>query len=223
MSHLDPERLAALADEAPTVAEAAHLAVCAECERERAAYQRLVALAAESRAMLGPPLTTWEPLAERLRDEGLTGAVARRGYRRATWLHRSARIAASVVLVAAGALAGRLSAGSGGSDVASRAELAPVGSAADSGTVTFRSTEEATQALTNAERVYRSAMLYLASLDSAGRGTSQSAELYRTRLAVLDAMAGAARQAVEVTPDDPMINQYYMSTLAALFRAPASS
>jgi len=33
MSHLSSERLAALADEAPTAAELAHLAGCAECAR----------------------------------------------------------------------------------------------------------------------------------------------------------------------------------------------
>ena len=41
MSHLSTERLAALADEEPTAPEAAHLAACGECSRERAAYRTL--------------------------------------------------------------------------------------------------------------------------------------------------------------------------------------
>ena len=42
MLHLDPERLAALAEDQPTHEEAAHLAACAACAREQAAYEELV-------------------------------------------------------------------------------------------------------------------------------------------------------------------------------------
>ena len=38
MLHLSTDRLAALGDEQPTSAEAAHLATCEVCARERAAY-----------------------------------------------------------------------------------------------------------------------------------------------------------------------------------------
>lgn len=79
--HLDPERLAALADEPPTADEAAHLATCLACRRERGAHQALLALVRE----LGPdaeatdaapadadePLVPWAALAGALRDEGL--------------------------------------------------------------------------------------------------------------------------------------------------------
>ena len=58
--HLDPERLAALADETPTPAEAEHLAGCLVCRREREAYVALVDLAhevgaAETADAAGPP------------------------------------------------------------------------------------------------------------------------------------------------------------------------
>jgi hypothetical protein len=43
-AHLEAERLAALADEAPTPAELAHLAACDHCRREREAYTALLAL-----------------------------------------------------------------------------------------------------------------------------------------------------------------------------------
>ena len=58
MSHLPTERLAALVDDAPTGPELAHLASCAECARERAAFRNLSELAAAESSRLGTPLTT---------------------------------------------------------------------------------------------------------------------------------------------------------------------
>ena len=55
MSHMPSERLAALVDEAPTPAELAHLAGCAECARERAAHRNLAELAANGPARIGAP------------------------------------------------------------------------------------------------------------------------------------------------------------------------
>ena len=39
--------------------------------------------------------------------------------------------------------------------------------------------------------------------------------VYRTRLAALDEMAEASLQALAAAPADPVINQYYLSTLGA--------
>ena len=63
MSHLSTERLAALGDEEPTAVEAAHLAACADCARERSAYRTLVAMARTERDAIGIPLTRWESIA----------------------------------------------------------------------------------------------------------------------------------------------------------------
>ncbi|HEU6449918.1 MAG TPA: hypothetical protein VFT57_00760, partial [Gemmatimonadaceae bacterium] len=72
MRHLDPERLAAIGDSEPTIEEAAHLADCALCERERLALRELIALSrSEGVAPLQAPLTNWESLSARLRDEGI--------------------------------------------------------------------------------------------------------------------------------------------------------
>ena len=68
--------------------------------------------------------------------------------------------------------------------------------------------------LSRAEREYRKAMEFLAANDTAQR-TVSNAELYRARLAALDAMAASARQGVNEAPHDPVINQYYISTMAA--------
>src|SRR5436853_7907137 len=81
MSHLPTERLAALVDDAPTGPELAHLASCAECARERAAFRNLSELAAAESSRLGTPLTTWEKLAPALVADGVieTGR-GRRGF-----------------------------------------------------------------------------------------------------------------------------------------------
>lgn len=75
MSHLSPERLAALADSEPAGFEREHLAACAHCVRERAAYQRLLVLAAAERERVMPPLTNWERVAAGLRKEGMVATA----------------------------------------------------------------------------------------------------------------------------------------------------
>ena len=71
MSHLPTERLAALVDESPSADEALHLASCAECSRERAAFQGLAGLAASESARIGSPLTTWSALRPALVADGV--------------------------------------------------------------------------------------------------------------------------------------------------------
>lgn len=135
MRHLDPERLAALGDSEPTTEEAVHLADCASCERERLALKELVALSrSEGVAPLQTPLTNWESLSARLREEGIlrpeattlsllpgegsrrtpvrsvgeSGELRMRGRSRATrtWL----RAAAAVILAGGGMAMGRATA-----------------------------------------------------------------------------------------------------------------
>jgi hypothetical protein len=69
MQHVSTDRLAALGDEQPTSAEAAHLASCDACARERAAYQSLVAMAHAEHDAIGLPLTRWDDLAAVFRTE----------------------------------------------------------------------------------------------------------------------------------------------------------
>lgn len=77
MRHLDPERLAAIGDGEPTPEEAAHLADCALCERERLALRELIALSrSEGVTPLQAPLTDWGSLSERLREEGILRTAA---------------------------------------------------------------------------------------------------------------------------------------------------
>src|ERR1051325_9010208 len=103
MSHLSPERLAALIDEQPTAAELAHLAACPPCSRERGAYEALAAMA-QSGTAIGQPLTSWQKLAPALAKDGIIEAGRRFAGR--SWLTRGLRAAAAVLLLAGGVFVG---------------------------------------------------------------------------------------------------------------------
>ena len=295
MPHLPAERLAALADDAPlhatpprddargvvpidpiTAEEAEHLAACVECARERDAYRVLLAVAADERARLAPPLTSWGAISAQLREEGLlagiTGDGARDepaipalafaltgpqplGRRRASFAGRrwGRRAAAAALFVVGGAIAGRASAGLpplglfGIGSVAARdsvrVAMAAAGNAAAAGGATdaaattaaaaaslvadtmvaFRSTTDALVALAKAEHEYQVAAAYLLAHDSstgsAGAArlasSGDSSGIYRARLAALDNVMAATREALYEAPHDPVINRYYLATVGA--------
>jgi hypothetical protein len=283
MSHLPAERLAALADDASlestlrdaalaaplTAEEAAHLAACAECARERDAHRALLALAADERARLAPPLTSWGAIAAQLRDEGLlaTGGGAhddpeipslafaltgdelplgRRARRPSLAMRWGRRAAAAALFVVGGVVAGRASAGlpplgvfglgsriaadslrvandaaTAGAAGAARIGEATTSLVSDTMTAAFRSTTEALVALARAEREYQVAAAYLLAHDSStGAGSrsgqgADSSEIYRARLAALDNVMAASREALYEAPHDPVINRYYLATVAS--------
>jgi len=219
MSHLHPERLAALADGEPTAAEAAHLSSCSSCAHEIAAHRRLLMLAWQEREALSAPLASWESLAESLRGEGLLrdpastgGGGARGGGLRSPWWVQAA---AAVVILAGGMHIGRMTMATSG-DTATSGQAstnARLASNTDS-VVAFASAAEAISVLQRAERDYRLAMMYLAGQDTVTR-TADDPDVYRARLAALDEMAGVALNAVQQSPQDPLMNRYYLTTLGA--------
>jgi hypothetical protein len=224
MSHLHPERLAALADGEPTAAEAAHLSSCSACAYEMAAHRHLLMLAWRERETLSAPLASWDTIAGALREEGLIrqaqgsgapGAGRVGGARSRWWL----QAAAAVVLLAGGMTIGRLTVPPfGGSETATTGDARVPSGQGDvrlaSDTITFHSTAEAFAALQRAERDYRVAMMYLSGQDTVTRVADDPA-IYRARLAALDEMAGVALDAVHQAPQDPLMNRYYLSTLGA--------
>ena len=205
MLHLSPERLAALADETATPAELAHLAGCADCTRERAAHRALDQLAAASARSIGTPLTTWESLRPALVADGVIDSgrgFATRARPRSGWL----QAAAAAVLVAGGAVGGRMSVrlsapGVSGSSVG----LAQIDSAPR-----FRTLDEARSAQTQSQVLYQNATAYLAQHDTAGHVIENPAAM-RTRLAALDRTQQVLNQALNEAPYDPVINGYYLS------------
>ncbi|HEU4641192.1 MAG TPA: hypothetical protein VFS44_01970 [Gemmatimonadaceae bacterium] len=217
MLHLDPERLAALADDEPTPAETAHLASCAECERERAAHRELLMLAAAERsAMLARPLTDWGTLSARLHEEGLVRETGAAGASRSRFRMRPWMRAAAAVLIALGGVAvGRATAGM------SLGGYVPVGDGGTSvavrdgdSTHAFVSLSDAMDMMRRSERDYRLAAAYVAAHDS-GSASRGGVDVYRARLAALDRVSDAALEAVNEAPADPVINQYLLSARTA--------
>ena len=209
MSHLSTERLAAIADDNPTADEATHVAGCWDCRAELAAYRRLARLSAMAPVPM-EPLTAWSQLAPRLRDEGIinsSGQLAVTTSQRRHWLPAwGLRAAAGVVLVLGGALVGRSS---------SSLPAFSIGSASQQDVAGFSSNEEAVRALTVAQQQYQSAAAFLAAQDTSARFIGMNRDAYQVRLAALDEIAAATRAALYRTPQDPMLNQYYLTTLGA--------
>jgi hypothetical protein len=207
MLHLPTERLAALADDEPSAAEAEHLASCAACTRERSAHASIVQMAAGERARLAPPLTQWHAVAAQLRAEKII--VSPRAVRAPLATRWWMRAAAAVMLVAGGIAVGRVSAGE---------PVVPWGSAVAAGEsldvpASFATRDDALDALYRADSAYQQALQYLAELDAAN--LPQRPAALRERLAALDEVASTTVRALNETPYDPVLNSYYLSTLGA--------
>lgn len=217
MSHLSAERLAALHDEPPAPDEVAHLAACADCARERGAYAALATLASAESARIDVPLTSWESLAPALHAEGIVaggGIAAGTAHRRFRASVRWLQVAAGLLLVAGGAMLGRLSAGGtvvpGLAPADSSAASAATTAAASSG-AHFESVAEAQQVRDSAAALFQQAITYLSRQDSVGGAATPAA--MRTRLAALDHVSETMREALRLAPGDPVINGYYLTTL----------
>src|SRR5476649_960635 len=105
MSHLNPERLAALSDDTPTPIESAHIITCDVCSAELTAQRKLARMAAAAGPLTDGPISNFNALVPRLKAEGL---IARED-RRAVVIRWTMRAAASLVLVGGGVFAGRMS------------------------------------------------------------------------------------------------------------------
>ena len=122
------------------------------------------------------------------------------------------RIAAALILVLGGAWYGRSTVAA----VASTGDVADatadvVNNSLFAGSNDFVSVEEATRVLTQAQRDYERASLWLASNDT----TVRSPDVYRARLAALDQMMAASRAALRDAPQDPVLNHYYLAAYTA--------
>ncbi len=219
MSHLSIDRLAAIADETPTADEATHIAGCWDCRAEVAAFRRLARMSAMAPIPM-EPLTAWSALAPQLRAEGIIVDARRtltspsgapvvplmdRRPRMQVWMLRAA---AGLALVAGGTFLGRVTAGVPLSGV-------PVLGAPLAAAPAFRSSNDAMQVLTSAQQQYQDAAAFLAAQDTSSRFVGMNQDLYRTRLDALDEIAAATRSALYRAPQDPMLNQYYLTTLGA--------
>ena len=234
-SHLSDERLAELAEvpgRTPGLDdEAAHLADCSRCRIELDAHRALIARAGTLGDAVAAPLSDWSRLAPVLRAEGLLAPgpatsddPADRTVRPLTsaraerWRPPAAawRAVAAVLVLAAGLVGGRISAGASplpamneGAGAAQRVATILADSAPAPA-----SSEEAMAVLTRAERDYRLATAFLAAQSAPGMGADRP-EVYQRRLAVMDEVAALTRAALAESPHDPVLNQYYLASLGA--------
>lgn len=214
MSHLSIDRLAAIADETPTPDEATHLAGCWDCRAEVAAFRRLARMAAMAPVPNGP-LSAWSQLAPQLRAEGLivdaprsagSATVVAMPSRKPQLRVWAMRIAAGFALLFGGAAVGRVTApdAPGFDPMMASAPVANYGSP-----------DEAIRALNVAQQQYSAAAAFLASQDTSSRFIGLNRDTYEARLAALDEIAALTRAALYRAPQDPMLNQYYLTTLGA--------
>ena len=213
MSHLPIERLAALADEQPGADEASHLAQCAECARELEAIRSLVSLAGAERELMSVPLTRWDTLASKLRDEGLIAAKGGYAQGSTRFTQRTfLQIAAALLLVAGGIAAGRVSAGAtmvpGGLSGSGVSQTASTDSVPN-----FKSAADAAHWQQVYSDGYQRAIAYLANQDSTARGVGTPASM-RTRLSALDRASRTMREALNDAPYDPVLSDFYLNSFA---------
>lgn len=219
MLHLHTERLAELGDDTPSLEEGAHLAACDTCARERDAYRALVAMAAAEREPFGLPLTRWDAIAGELnatQSAAVPDFSPARGVSR-----RLLQIAAGLLLIAGGAMFGRVSAGAhplpgdiGGppTAVAQQTHGTQQSVRLSSDSTPFASADEARAAQRRSEALYQQAAAFLARVDTTGIG-SGSPVAYQSRLVALDRVISTTREAMREAPHDPVINGYYLTTL----------
>jgi hypothetical protein len=222
MLHLSIERLAALADEQPTADELRHLDGCADCAQEVAAHRSLLSMAGAERDVMGIPLTRWDTLAKKLREDGLissepmsvTAEFATPVGKRKPSSRALMRLAAAIMLVVGGAVMGRASTGAsilpgGVLDTEATSGVARGPLSEDEIPTSFASLEEAQRVKDFHEAAYRSAVAYLASNDSIARGTPAT---MRARLAALDRVSRTMSEALRDAPYDPVINDFYINS-----------
>jgi len=217
MQHLHTERLAALGDEQPSVEEAAHLAVCEVCTHEVSAYQTLVAMAHAEQQAFGLPLTRWETISAEWATVALESERHLPRARSNRWM---LQVAAGLLLVAGGAIAGRMSTGAAPlpgapNSVALTADVPNTGTqpvARLNPDSNFASADEARAAQLRSELLYQQATAYLARIDTTSAGDPNPVA-YRSRLAVFDRVLSTTRDALREAPHDPVINGYYLTTL----------
>lgn len=173
-------------------------------------------MVARERDRGAPALTNWDSLATQLRAEGLIRDRSSRFTMR-PWM----QLAAGITLAVGGAAFGRMTASPSQPVAVQPSESAQqpantslASSGASNQQVSFKSTDEAWETLNRAGEEYQRASAYLSATNNEVTMPSNPSQ-YRTRLAALDNVMTEIRGAMKEAPQDPVINQYYVTTVGA--------
>lgn len=181
----------------------------------------LDALIAEERKRTLPPLSQWSAISDQLRQEGMlnpaqggrqektAGARRRSGFGRA--FYWSAVVATAACILTVGIFIGRETSRA---DFNSSRVPQSESSSAELVLDGFGSPDEALEALQKAQLNYQQAVAYLAVHGDSAVYLTDGPNL-RERLAALDVVVSAAQTAIEGSPNDPLLRQYYMSSSEA--------
>lgn len=174
-------------------------------------------MVARERDRGAPALTNWDSLSAQLRMEGLIRDQSTRFTIR-PWM----QIAAGITLAIGGAAFGRMTA-SPAPQVAVQS-AAPVAQQPSNNSIAmnasattpaqFKSSDEAWETLNRAGEEYQRASAYLSATNNEVPMPNNASQ-YRTRLAALDNVMTEIRGALKEAPQDPVINQYYVTTVGA--------
>jgi hypothetical protein len=172
-------------------------------------------MAGSERDAMQLPLTRWETLSQQLRREGLITASIPKARHRYLESRAMLQVAAALLLVAGGAVLGRLSADAsaipgGMTGNGSVGKVASVASP-DSLPTTFASMEDATRWRSAYADAYQRTVTFLAANDSAAR-PAETPAVMRTRLSALDRVSRITREALNDAPYDPVINDFYLNS-----------
>jgi hypothetical protein len=131
------------------------------------------------------------------------------------------QLAAGITLAVGGAAFGRMTASPSQPVAVQPSESAQqpantslASSGASNQQVSFKSTDEAWETLNRAGEEYQRASAYLSATNNEVTMPSNPSQ-YRTRLAALDNVRTEIRGAMKEAPQDPVINQYYVTTVGA--------
>ena len=148
---------------------------------------------------------------------------------RTAGFHWGMRAAAAIVLVAGGVVGGRLSMARGdvsptitgvSTTASAGGPVTPVAlngagafpGAPDEQYPVYQTVDEAARAMEVAQMQYQYAATFIATRDTT---TVNDERTFRARLAALDQIAATSRAALYRAPHDPVLNQYYLSTVGA--------
>lgn len=185
----------------------------------------------KERSAKAVPISSWHLLAAQLKDEGIitqpsvvaqsaTPSVKADSLRQPGIFFGKARsmvrYASILAVLVVGVAIGRYTVPAPGSSLLPADEYAEAdqGDSAELVFANYKSPEEALKVLHRSQVDYQQAVAYLSVKGDPSMAVEDDESL-RVRLAALDILVSAARNAIQGVPEDPVLKQYYLSSNGA--------